>query len=224
MAIRHLVILAAGRGERMKLLTQVMPKAMVPVQEKPLISHNICKYKEEIVNLHVTVGYKAEMLSQYLLSNHPVKTIINTSGQGNSWWIFNTLLSLIDEPVLVMTCDNIADIDIRALEESYSKFGDPLCMLIPTRPIKGISGDFIFSANGLVTSLSREHSSEHYCSGIQVLNPYRICTLLKKEAKVDDFSLLWARLINSNQLFVAPDTPSYWRSFDTVDHISDVSG
>jgi len=51
------VILAAGKGERLRPLTNTLPKAMMSVAGRPLLEHNICLlrdqgFKEFIINLH----------------------------------------------------------------------------------------------------------------------------------------------------------------------------
>jgi len=220
MLINNLVIMAAGRGERMNPLTQIVPKAMVPVHGIPLISHNLSSYKAYIKSVHVTVGYKAGLLSQYLLANHDISSIISTAGHGNAWWISNSLLSLIDEPVLVMTCDNVVDLDLGQLIDSYFSIGSPACMLVPVSPVEGIAGDYIFSDRGLVKSLSRNSTSDYYCSGIQLLNPRRICAALPAGHSIDDFSDLWSFLIEIRKLYVAPFTPTFWRSYDTISQLA----
>ncbi len=64
------MILAAGLGTRLRPLTDVVPKALVEVNGRPLIDHVIERlrlsgFDEVIVNLH----HKAEMLRQYLQSS-----------------------------------------------------------------------------------------------------------------------------------------------------------
>ena len=89
-------------------------------------------------------------------------------------------------------------------------------MLISTKPVKGLSGDYIFrDKNNLVKRLSRRKESDIYCTGIQVLNPKKINDKLKK---TDDFNILWKRLIKIKQLYVSNIRPKRWFTVDNIEN------
>lgn len=213
--ITHAVIMAAGRGQRMMPATQYMPKAMVPYLESTLIARGIEKLRPSIENIHVTVGYKGAMLAAHLIE-HQVTSIHNTEGQPNSWWIHNTLLSQLDEPIFVLTCDNVTDIDFAELAEDYFSLGAPPCLLVPVAPVAGLDGDFIFHDNQVVTRLTREEPAPIYACGIQVLNPARIASVTKPDG---DFSSIWEELMLRRELQVARVKPRRWYSVDTLEHL-----
>lgn len=213
--IRHAVIMAAGRGQRMMPATAEMPKAMMPYLQSTLIANGIDCIRPHIEHVHVTVGYKKAMLAQHAIE-HGVSSVHNTEGQTNSWWIFNTLLGEIDEPVFVLTCDNVTDLDFNALAADYVALGEPACLLVAVEPIAGLEGDFIVHEDGIVTSLSRTQPSEIYCSGVQVLNPARIRTLC---SGAGDFGTLWNELIAQKQLYVSSVRPQKWFSVDTPEQL-----
>ncbi len=61
------IIPAAGRGSRMMSLTEDMPKAMLPLHNKPIISWHLDKLIEEgIQEVCIIVGYKKEKLIDYV--------------------------------------------------------------------------------------------------------------------------------------------------------------
>ena len=95
----------------------------------------------------------------------------------NGWWIFNTLISKINEPILVMTCDNVTDLDLDFMQSEYSRLNAPACMLVGVEPIIGVEGDLIEHKDNLVTNISRNNSGKTYASGIQVINPVA-CNML----------------------------------------------
>jgi choline kinase/thiamine kinase-like enzyme/mannose-6-phosphate isomerase-like protein (cupin superfamily) len=64
------LILAAGTGSRLGNLTKNINKAMLPINNKAIISHIIDKFPKEY-EFVVCLGYKGEELKQYCLLAHP---------------------------------------------------------------------------------------------------------------------------------------------------------
>ena len=214
--ITDVLIMAAGRGNRMKPLSDIIPKAMAPYKGTTLIGNVLKNFQNGEQKIHVTVGYKSEILAKYLLEGGLVSSLINTAGQNNAWWIFNSLLSYKDGPVLVLTCDNITELDLDFISSEYVKLGNPACMIVPVDPIIGIEGDSILDQDGVVYKLSREIKTNKYCSGIQVLNPYKINLLI---GKCDDFYQVWNGLMEKSQLSASELYPNPWFSVDTLDQL-----
>ena len=118
--INHAIILAAGRGIRLMPLTKKTPKAMIKIKNQTLILNGIKKVQKYISNIHITVGYKGSMIAKHVIRNN-VRSVINTNKKGNAWWIFNFPFNMIDEPVAVLTCDNITKINFKLIEKDYIK-------------------------------------------------------------------------------------------------------
>jgi NDP-sugar pyrophosphorylase family protein len=220
MSVNHALIMAGGRGMRMMPLTDTMPKAMAPFDGSTLIARRIEKIKEFIPNIHITVGYMGAMLAKHVIE-HSVTSIFNTDGKDNCWWVFNTLMKNLDEPVFVLTCDNIVELDYQKLENDYYTLGEPACMVVPVNPIEGLDGDFIFQTNNKVTELTRQKQGEIYCSGIQILNPKKINSLIEP---CTNFYTLWQDLIGKEQLFCSNIYPDKWFAVDTVSQLNLANG
>ena len=212
--IDHAFIMAAGRGTRLMPLTKKIPKGLIKYKQSSLISNGINKLKKYINFIHISVGYKGPILAKHLIEQK-VSSIINTDNKGNAWWIFNSMFKYYDRPIYVLTCDNVTDIDFKKIENDYFKKRQPLCMIIPTRPVYGLSGDYIFSKNSVVSNLSRKKKSSIYCTGIQVLNPKKINDKIKSTS---DFNILWKRLIKIKQLYVSDIEPKRWYTVDNIDN------
>ncbi len=212
--INHAFIMAAGRGTRLMPLTKKIPKGLVKFKQTSLIASGIRRLKKYIKFIHISVGYKGPILAKHLIEEK-VSSIINTDKKGNSWWIFNSIFKSFDCPIYVLTCDNVTNIDFKKIEKDYYKKGQPLCMLIPTKPIKGLEGDYIFKKKSLIYNLSRSKKSEIYCTGIQVLNPKKINNQIKP---TEDFNKLWKRLIKIKQLYVSDVMPKKWYTVDNIEN------
>jgi NDP-sugar pyrophosphorylase family protein len=217
--IRNAIIMAAGRGLRMMPLTATVPKAMAPFLDSTLIANVIRRIRKHVDVIHVTVGYKGPLLAEHVISLG-ADCVYNTSGKGNSWWIYNTMLMRLDEPLLVLTCDNVVELDLEQLEREYMRQNEPTCMLVPVKPVPGMEGDYIFRKDDLVMRLDRNTQSDMYCSGIQVLNPAMINRLT---SPVEDFYSVWEQLITQRQVYCSRIIPKRWFSVDTVDQLSSIN-
>ncbi len=67
-------ILAAGRGTRMENLTKELHKGLLPLDNKPILSHIIESFPED-VEIVMPVGYKKELIRQYVSVAYPNRKI-----------------------------------------------------------------------------------------------------------------------------------------------------
>ena len=103
-------------------------------------------------------------------------------------------------------------------EGEYQNLKNPHCMLIPTKPIKGLEGDYIFTdESSNVVELSRNKKSNIYCSGIQIINPFMIN---KYTEKVEDFKDVWNQLISLKELKISSILPDYWYAIDNLEQLN----
>ncbi|MCB0749514.1 MAG: NDP-sugar synthase [Ignavibacteriae bacterium] len=219
MKIKHALIMAAGRGMRMMPLTETIPKPMAPFMGSTLIANGINMLNNHIENIHITVGYKGAMLAKHVIENN-VSSIFNTEGHGNCFWVYNTLLKYLNEPIYVLTSDNVILLDFEKLETDYYSLGEPLCMVVPVKPIEGLDGDYIFSDESKqVKALSRDTRSEIYCSGIQIINCKKIN---ETTTPCENFDQLWQQLISQSQLYCSRVYPNQWYAVDTVQQLEDL--
>jgi NDP-sugar pyrophosphorylase family protein len=212
--------MAAGRGTRMMPLTQSIPKAMAPYDGSTLIAKGIKRVRSHVPNVYVTVGYKGALLAEHVIS-HGVTGLFDTSGMDNAWWIFHTLMQKLDEPVFVLTCDNVTSLDFNAIEDDYFRLGAPACMVIPVTPIEGLDGDFIHHVGNVVSMISRSMVASTYCSGVQVLNPKAVTEIVNE---CDNFYDVWAGLIAAKQLYCSTVQPETWFVADTIDQLLRIPG
>jgi NDP-sugar pyrophosphorylase family protein len=216
---RNALIMAAGRGMRMMPLTEFIPKPMAIFKGSTLIVNAIEQIHKQVPCINITVGYKGAELAKHVIE-HGVSSIFNTEGQGNSWWIYNSLMKHVDDAVLVLTCDNVVELNLERIYSDYEKFSRPACMVVPVRPVEGLDGDFIFHDNNVVTELNRHKPTEMYCSGIQVLNPKKINDLTTPS---DNFYDVWSQLIVKQQLYCSNIYPDKWFAVDTVEQLDRIN-
>ncbi len=218
--INHAIILAAGRGVRMKPFTTVLPKPMMPLLGSTLIARGIAKIKPHIPNVHITVGYKGATLAEHVIQ-HGVSSVFNTDGKGNAWWIYNTMMRQLHEPTFVLTCDNVCELDFAELAEDYFDLGSPACMVVPVEPVEGLDGDFIFhDGQQIIQKIDRNELSGLYCTGIQIVDPEKINRLTKP---CENFYDIWSQLIAQGEMVCSRVHPQTWYAVDTLEQLQQVN-
>ena len=70
--ITRAVVLAAGRGTRMKSLTDDCPKPMLPLDGRPMLAHLMDRFASAGVRQAcVVIGYRGDMVREYFAANPP---------------------------------------------------------------------------------------------------------------------------------------------------------
>ncbi len=111
------MILAAGRGERLKPITCFIPKALCLVQGKPLIEHHIINLaKAGFDPIIINHAYLGAQLRHYLGNGRKwgVRLIYSPEPPGGletGGGIFNALALLGNAPFLVVNADNYTSYD-----------------------------------------------------------------------------------------------------------------
>jgi len=210
----YCIIMAAGKGTRMNDLTANCPKALVRVNNIPLISYTLDQISGKISFIAMTVSQTSDELIKLAFEDN-VNAVFNTSNKENAWWIFNTVFKDINKPVLVLPCDNLTKINLQLLFFNYMKLGCPSCMLVPVQINKEIEGDYIRINESRILSIGRDIESDVYSSGIQVLNPFKINKLCGGLINMD-FLSVWDKLIEHSSLFCSDLHQYPWYSVNNV--------
>lgn len=148
------MILAAGRGERMRPLTDMTPKPLLEVQGKPLIVWHIeklaaCGFNEIVINI-AHLGYK---IPEFLGNGSKWGVQISYSDEQQSGalesagGIIKALPLLGNEPFLVVNGDIFCDYTFDANFDLKNRLAH--LILVPN-PEHNASGDFGLEENLLV--------------------------------------------------------------------------
>jgi len=214
------VIMAGGKGTRMFPVSDYVPKPLVKVRNKTLIDHCIDNLKEKgINNIYVTYNYKSELLVSHV--EKKVSGLINTIDQDNSYFLFNTIIKNINEPIIVMPCDIIMSFNFEQLHNEYTSKDD--AYILPVKYKKGMNPDFIKCNNKKskykVTSIGRGSSYKkcNVCaSGLQILTPSIINKQINPSNNWND---VWKQLIINNNLQIFPSFATNWETYDRLEQI-----
>ena len=174
------MILAAGRGERMRPLTDHTPKPLLKVGGKPLIAWHLERLAaagfEEVVINHAHLGAQIEAAlgdgSQLgmRIRYSPEKVALETAGG-----IANAMPLLGDAPFLVVNGDVFTDIDFAALKLTSP---DVAHLVMVDNPPQHANGDFVLQHD----RLSAEGSGKLTFSGVGIYAPSLFAGIARGEA------------------------------------------
>ena len=166
------LILAAGKGERMRPLTLVKPKPLLEVCGTTLIEHHIINLKkagfEDIV---INVSWLAQQIMKKLGSGNQYGVKIRYSFEGDEpletgGGMFKALNLLGNESFLVVNGDVKTDIDFTSIKALPHKLAH---LVLVKNPNHNPNGDFYINKNH---SLSHLNSTEKLTySGIGIYKP-----------------------------------------------------
>lgn len=138
------MILAAGRGERMRPISDHIAKPLLPVAGKPLIVHQLLKLSAfGIKDIVINLSYQAEQIKKFLGSgedygvkiHYSIEPVALETGGG----IYQALPLLGQEPFIVISSDIYTDFPL----QNFSKKLDGLAhLLLVKNPSYHPRGDF----------------------------------------------------------------------------------
>jgi len=174
------MILAAGRGERMRPLTDHTPKPLLMVGGKPLIAWHLGRLAaagfEDVVINHAHLGEQIETKlgngSQWGLRIRysPEKIALETAGG-----IANAMPLLGDAPFLVVNGDVFTDIDFGTLRLAAPNLAH---LVMVDNPPQHAAGDFSL----LDGKLNAEGTEKLTFSGVGVYQPVLFAGIVRGEA------------------------------------------
>lgn len=131
------IILAGGKGTRLKPLTDYVPKPLIPINNKPIIEWQIRYLKKfGISNIVICTGYKSKQIEDYLEKKanfgSKIRFSVEKKPLGTGGAIKKAAKIIQGSSFLVLNGDIITNIDIRqmykkknsiALVELKTKYG-----------------------------------------------------------------------------------------------------
>jgi MurNAc alpha-1-phosphate uridylyltransferase len=146
------MILAAGRGERMRPLTDSCPKPLLKAGDKALIEYHIEALKRAgITELVINHAYLGEQIEAALGDGSAYEVSIKYSAEGEALetagGIKKALRLLGREPFIVVNADVWTDFDFSTLQLPEDK---QVHLVLVNNPQHNPTGDFMLGADGLV--------------------------------------------------------------------------
>ena len=120
------IILAGGKGNRLRPLTITRPKPLIPVVNKPLLEHKLDHLmSNNLEDITITTSYLANQIKSYISNiknNKNIKIYKEKKPLGTAGAL-KTLYDKEDETILIVSGDGISDCQLSPMIEFHKKKG-----------------------------------------------------------------------------------------------------
>ena len=169
------VIMAGGKGKRLKPITNVIPKPLVPIGDKTILETILDQFEGiGCTKFYMSVNYKADMMKYYLRQldhkydieffqeDKPLGTIGSVS----------LLKGKISTPFFVSNCDSINEQDYRDVYDYHVENHNDLTIVTMVKSFKIPYGVIETGEDGLMIALSEKPELTYQVNtGVYILNP-----------------------------------------------------
>jgi len=180
------VIMAGGQGSRLKPITNVLPKPLIPIGEKPIVEHIIDRFVEVGCNEFLfSVNFKSELIEYYFNTlNHPEYTIqyfkeekpLGTAGS------LHLLNGIIKSTFFVSNCDIIIDQDYSEIYRYHKNNGNELTLVAALKHYRIPYGTVETEEDGVLLSMQEKPELTYKTNaGLYILEPHLLNEIPKNE-------------------------------------------
>ncbi len=211
------MILAAGKGERLRPLTETLPKPLIDVGNAMLIEHHLIKLaNSNFTNIIINVSYLYELIENKLGDGRQYELNISYSREiggafGTAAGIANALPLFNSDSLLVINGDIYTDYNFANISIADNSLAH--LILVPNPPHNPL-GDFAFK-NGNVTNDKNEGENCWTFSGIGC---YRKEVFDDLPADTRELAPVLRDLIDKNQA-TAEIHDSLWIDVGTIERL-----
>ena len=212
------IILAGGKGERLRPFTDSCPKGMVKIEGKPILEYQIewlkqygikeiifaCGYKNEIIRDYFKDGKDFSVQIDYSIEDEP----LGRGGAIKKAW--NTITD--ERAVIVMNGDVFTEMDLnKAINAHKEKQGiiATVCMF----PYKSPYGIVRVDNFGLVTSFEEKRTLPYWVNGGIYIFEHALKAYLPENG---DHELTTFPELALRGLLFGYKSLDYWKGIDTV--------
>lgn len=180
------IIMAGGFGTRLKPLTNVLPKPLIPIGETTMLEEIFSRFNHYgCDDFYISVNYKAELIKYYLKSqNLPYKLSyfqedkpMGTAGS------LSLLKGKINSTFIVHNCDILIDQDYSEIVDYHTQNKFEITLVAVLKSYSIPYGTINTGVNGELISLSEKPEMTFQInSGMYILEPH-----LMNEIPTDEF-------------------------------------
>lgn len=171
------VIMAGGKGTRLKPITNVLPKPLIPIGEKTIVEHIMERFIDVGCNEFIfSVNYKSELIEYYFNSfdhlNYSIKYFKEEKPLGTAGSL-HLLNGVINETFFVSNCDIIIDQDFSEIYRYHKNNKNEITLVAALKNYKIPYGTVETGDDGLlITMQEKPDITFKINAGLYILEPH----------------------------------------------------
>tara|TARA_Y100001958_G_C21207665_1_gene533615 strand:+ start:530 stop:1576 length:1047 start_codon:yes stop_codon:yes gene_type:complete len=169
------VIMAGGKGSRLKPFTDILPKPLVPVHDKPIIEHIIEKFTYKgCKDFYITINYKGKILKAYFdeLNTSYTTNFVEESEFLGTAGSLKLVEHKMNSPFFVSNCDIIIKSDYFKIYEFHNKNKFDVTIVASAKEYVIPYGTCELDSNGNLSHINEKPSYDFLINtGFYVINP-----------------------------------------------------
>jgi mannose-1-phosphate guanylyltransferase len=233
------MILAAGKGTRVRPLTYDLPKPMIPVLGKPVMAYLIEHLRKHgVTEIMVNVSHLHEKIEEYFGEGEQYGVQIGYSfegytkedgevvavpiGSAGGMKKIQEFGGFFDDTTIVLCGDALIDLDLKAALAEHRRKGAVASVITKEVPWDKVSsyGVVVTDQNGRITQFQEKPKQEEALSnfistGIYIFEP-EVIDLIPSGVEFDIGSQLFPLLAEKGMPFYAQGRPFNWLDIGSV--------
>lgn len=210
----HAIILAGGKGTRLRPFTANFPKPLVPLGDTPVVEVLIRRLIEfGITDVTMTLGYLAELMQAYFMHREELRSklnlsfVIETEPTGTAGSV--SLVDGLDDTFLVMNGDLLTDLNFDDLVDFHRSKEAMLTIATRKREVKIDLGVLEYNEANEITAYHEKPETTYDVSmGVYVYEPSTLQYI--EHGKRLDLPDLVLKLIAAGERVCAFPTDCQW--------------
>jgi dTDP-glucose pyrophosphorylase len=207
------IIMAGGIGSRLKPLTNVLPKPLIPIGERTMLEEIFDRFSQHGSNtFHISINYKADLIRSYI-QNQNLPYSINYFEEEKPLGTAGSLCLLkgkITQSFFVTNCDILIEQDYSEILDYHINNKNEITLIAALKHIPLSYGIIETGKNGhLKTMVEKPELTLKINSGMYILEPHLIDEIPKnKFFHITD--LISSLMVQNRKVGVFPVSQNSW--------------
>ncbi len=206
-----LVVMAGGKGVRLKPFTDIFPKPLIPVNNIPAAEQIINSFRENGVNkIFFSVNFKKDLIKSYFKDKpYKINYIEEKKSLGTVGSLFN-LKKHINSDFFLSNCDTILNINLKDFFDYHKKNNFFISIVVATKNFKLPYGSCELDKRGLLKKITEKPNTNYLVNtGLYLMNS-KITKFVKKNSPMDMDQLIKILKNKNKKIGVYPISESNW--------------